>query len=192
MDYILFCIIILLLFYYNFDMLYNTIHNLDNIILNKIYDIKLNLMNISKSKKIQVKFIKVYNDSIEFKKAYENDAAYDIFSYDAGSLNVNEKIKIDTGIKLEIPSDYYAIIYPKSGLSFNNHLKVEIGVIDSTYRGIIYVSLQNNGINKYNVSKHQKIAQIIFKKQENIELVECNTTLSSTERSENGFGSTGL
>jgi dUTP pyrophosphatase len=65
------------------------------------------------------------------------------------------------------------------------------GTIDSDYRGEIGVILINHGEEKFEINRGMRIAQIVFLKLPEIEIIE-SKTLSQTDRGEGGFGSTGL
>ena len=64
-------------------------------------------------------------------------------------------------------------------------------LIDSGYRGDIGVILFNSQYSDYNVEKGDRIAQLVLQKVEDFELVEASD-LNNTDRSEDGFGSTGV
>ena len=104
-------------------------------------------------------------------------------------INPGERILIKTGIKVAIPQGHYGHIKDRSGLAFKNGLHVLAGVIDENYREEIGVVLVNLGKNEYKITKNERIAQMIIKKYErvNIENVE---DLDKTNR-DAGFGSSG-
>ncbi len=100
---------------------------------------------------------------------------------------------IPTGIKMEIPEGYVALVHPRSGLAINHGITVlnSPGTIDSGYRGEICVNLIN--LNSYGpayVIKHgDRIAQVVFQKVETARFKL--GFLSESIRGENGHGSTG-
>jgi dUTP pyrophosphatase len=75
----------------------------------------------------------------------DNAAGYDLFSLYDYKIVGKGKEKIDTGIGMEIPHGYCGRIEPRSSLAWNNHIDVGAGVVDSDYRGRIYVILFNHG-----------------------------------------------
>jgi dUTP pyrophosphatase len=79
---------------------------------------------------------------------------------------------------------------PRSGLAYKHGLDVFAGVIDSGYRGDIGVILFNSQYNSYNISKGDRIAQILIQKVEDFDLVEVDN-LDDSERGIGGFGSSG-
>lgn len=97
---------------------------------------------------------------------------------------------VPTGIRVAIPRDSYARIAPRSGLAARSALDVGAGVVDSDYRGELKVVLFNNGTSAFRVERGARVAQLIVEKIDTSPIVE--STLSSTSRGNNGFGSSGL
>ena len=100
---------------------------------------------------------------------------------------------ISTGVAVEIPAGYELQIRPRSGLAFKHRvLPVNaIGTIDADYRGEMMVGLLNSGTVDFVVEPGMRIAQGVVAKHETVECEEVSE-LSDTERSQGGFGSTGL
>ena len=99
---------------------------------------------------------------------------------------------IPTGIFAEVPAGYEIQVRPRSGLALKKSVTVlnSPGTIDADYRGEIGVILINHG-KEYFVVKHgDRIAQLILNKVEQINWVS-KSSLTSTKRGDNGFGSTG-
>ena len=90
-----------------------------------------------------------------------------------------------------IPNGYYGEICPRSGLAVRNSILAFNGTIDSGYLGIIYVLLFNLSDKEYFIKKGDRIAQIIFKKFENVSFSFCELTFD-TDRGVKGFGSSGV
>ena len=82
----------------------------------------------------------------------------------------------------------YAECKTRSSYVLRN-LSVEGGVIDSDYRGLLYVCIRNHNDTDYLVKQDDKIAQLIFLKCEHPEFNKVEK-LSDTIRGEGGFGST--
>ena len=94
---------------------------------------------------------------------------------------------------MELPAGFEAQVRSKSGLSLKSGIIVlnSPGTIDENYRGEVGVILMNVSDNDYKVELNQKIAQMVINKVEHFK-VEVVEELSSTERGQGGFGSTGL
>ena len=124
-------------------------------------------------------------------KANGSDAGYDLYALEGAIIDKHCHKLIKTGIAMEIPDGYVGLIWPRSGLAYKYGLDVFAGVIDSSYRGDIGVILYNSQYSDYNVEKGDRIAQLVLQKVENFELAEVSD-LNNTDRSESGFGSTGV
>ncbi|BCZ16688.1 dUTP pyrophosphatase [Aviadenovirus bubonis] len=98
---------------------------------------------------------------------------------------------IFTDLAFRIPPGYYGRVAPRSGLASKYCVDVGAGVIDSDYRGNVAVLLINFGEQPYNVSKGDRIAQLILEKIAVPVLCEVSS-LDDTVRGSGGFGSTGV
>ena len=96
--------------------------------------------------------IKEIYDQIKLpKRATRGSAGYDFFSPVDFELKPGETIKIPTGIRVFIESDWVLNIFPRSGLGFKFRLQMNntVGIIDSDYfysdnEGHIFVKLTND------------------------------------------------
>ena len=140
----------------------------------------------------------------------QSDAGFDLFSAEDCSVSPFERRLIKTGIHVAIPDGYYGRIAPRSGLAFKNGIDVMAGVVDSGYRGELKVLLINltkpdfqkneailtyesffGSLNNFKVKKGDRIAQLIIEKCFSPQWEELDV-LPVSERSENGFGSSGV
>ena len=117
------------------------------------------------------------------------DLAADLHAVDNASLAPGETKAIATGIALELPSEYGALVEDRSGLALRG-LTTLAGVIDPGYRGEIKVVLTNLGSEPKHIVAGDRIAQLrLVRRYEAIfEEVE---ELIETPRGTGGFGSTG-
>ena len=99
---------------------------------------------------------------------------------------------IPTGIAIAVPIGYEAQIRPRSGLASKNGITVlnSPGTIDSDYRGEILVMLINHSKKDFEILRGMRIAQMVISKVEQFNLVSVDQ-LDTTERGQDGFGSTG-
>ena len=99
---------------------------------------------------------------------------------------------IPTAITMEIPDNYEGQIRSRSGITAKHGVKVlnSPGTIDSDYRGEIKVILINLGEKEFTILRGMKIAQLVISPYYKILWQE--DVLTSTERNEGGFGSTGV
>jgi dUTP pyrophosphatase len=99
---------------------------------------------------------------------------------------------IATGLYIELPHNHEAQIRPRSGLAYKNGITVlnSPGTIDADYRGEIKVLLINLSDTNFEINNGDRIAQMVIAPivQSTLQNIE---VLSSTQRNEGGFGSTG-
>lgn len=125
-----------------------------------------------------------------FRKAHDSDAAFDIYSDIDVSIYPGENALVSTGIALDM-EDHYATVLSRSGLAKERIFVLNApGLIDTGYKGEIKVILQNLGGNAYSVERGDRIAQIMFHRNYDVYLEETDS-LSSSDRGEGGFGSSG-
>ena len=94
---------------------------------------------------------KVY-DSIELpRRATAGSAGYDFHTPVAIHLEPGRTVKIPTGIRAKMDSDWVLMIFPRSGLGFKFRLQLNntVGVIDSDYyysdnEGHIFIKITND------------------------------------------------
>ena len=103
------------------------------------------------------------------------------------------RVKIPTGLKIEIPEGYEAQVRPRSGLALKSGLTVlnSPGTIDSDYRGELEIILVNLGADDVTIKDGERIAQLVVAPVCRADLLEAES-LERTRRSDAGFGSTGV
>lgn len=84
-------------------------------------------------------------------RATVGSAGYDFVSPVKFTLQPGQTVKIPTGIRVKLLSDWVMKIYPRSGLGFKYKLKLDntVGIIDSDYfysdnEGHIMIKITNN------------------------------------------------
>ena len=107
------------------------------------------------------------------------------------TVKKGERVLIPTGIKIALPFGYEAQVRPRSGLALRHGVTMvnAPGTVDSDYRGEVHVLLINLGERDFNVSRGDRIAQMVISKIEMAEFVEADS-LPDSVRGECGFGST--
>jgi dUTP pyrophosphatase len=99
---------------------------------------------------------------------------------------------VPTGLAVAIPDGYEGQVRMRSGLALKKGLILPNapGTIDSDYRGELCVLVANIGAEPVEISRGDRIAQLVFAPvaRGSLERVE---TLPETSRAEGGFGSTG-
>ena len=124
--------------------------------------------------------------------ATEGAAAVDLCAMEDGIVYAGSSKMFGSGISLEIPEGYAALVLPRSGLASKKGLRPANtpGLIDSDYRGEIKVCLFNDDVVEHTVKKGDRIAQLMFIPYAKAVFHEVDD-LSETERGDGGFGSTG-
>jgi dUTP pyrophosphatase len=108
-------------------------------------------------------------------------------------LAPGERQVIPTGVFLELPEGFHALVLPRSGNAAKAGLTVlnAPGLIDEDYRGEIGVILINLGRESVWIQDGDKIAQLLIQPTLSVPLTEIQD-LSETERGTKGFGSSGV
>ena len=127
------------------------------------------------------------------KRANPTDAGADLHAVENYILHPGDRITVETGLSLAIPSGFYGQIAPRSGLAAKNGVMTMAGVIDSTYVGQVKVLLYNSsqaGSPPIRISTGDRVAQLIILP---ISLAEFSPveSLPETARGQGGFGSSG-
>jgi dUTP pyrophosphatase len=139
---------------------------------------------------MKIKIKKLTETAIVPNFAHDEDAGMDIYSDEEVLIEPKKRVLIKTGVAIEFPKGYVALVWDKSGIAVNKGLTKIAGVIDSGYRGEYKIALFNLGEESVKINKGEKIAQILFHKIEHPEIEVCDD-LTCSSRGENGFGSTG-
>jgi dUTP pyrophosphatase len=140
---------------------------------------------------INIKCKKLLDSASIPTRAYEHDAGWDLYSSERSLVIPSKRRIISTSISLAIPDGYVGLIWPRSGLAVKRGIDVFAGVIDSGYRGEIKVCLYNSSETSVEISKGDRIAQIIFHKLPQTEMLEVDS-LDDSIRGDGGFGSSGV
>ncbi len=123
-------------------------------------------------------------------KANANDAGFDLYSIIDTVIPPKQRKTVRTGIAIQMPDHLAGLIWPRSGLSVKQGIDVLAGVVDSGYRGEIMVCLYNTSDEVVGINTGDRIAQIIFQEVPRVSM-EVHETLGSSQRGDNGFGSSG-
>lgn len=126
--------------------------------------------------------------------AKPGDAGLDLRSTDDIVIEPGQRALIGTGIALAIPQGYAGFVQPRSGLAIKQGMTLvnTPGLIDSGYRGEIrIIALNTDKEHAIAIKRGDRIAQLVIQEVPAVELVEVEE-LSSSERADTGFGSSGL
>lgn len=113
---------------------------------------------------------------------------------DSSKVEPGKSALFRTGLAFEVPEDHVMLAFSRSGMGFKHDLRLSncVGVIDSDYRGELFVKLAYDGPigTDYTVQDQERVLQCVLIEAKQFDIVEV-TNLSETIRGENGGGSTG-
>lgn len=122
----------------------------------------------------------------------EGAGAYDLYSANKEPMTIKQgrRLLVPTKLQMAIPDGYILAIKGRSGLALKG-IDIHNGTIDSDYRGDIGVIVINNSEDNFTVEPNMRIAQCRLEKNIPMEFKSVEQ-LPTTERSEGGFGHSGL
>lgn len=123
-------------------------------------------------------------------------SAMDVAAYLPGNsplvVPAGEHRLVSTGLKVAIPEGYEILVCPRSGLALKKQVTVlnSPGTIDSDYRGVLGVVVQNHSKEYFVIEHNDRIAQIKLMPTLRINWTRVDD-LDATQRGDGGFGHTG-
>jgi dUTP pyrophosphatase len=146
--------------------------------------------------KVKLLIKKIHDDAIIPSFAYETDSGFDLHSITDYIIPPFGRQLVSTGLMFDIPENHEIQVRSKSGLAINQGIFVlnSPGTVDQGYTGEIKVILFNTNNEEITIKKGMKVAQavlcpVVCGKWLNIESV---SDIEDKERSNKGFGSTGI
>ncbi|MEM1056579.1 MAG: dUTP diphosphatase [Bacteroidota bacterium] len=100
---------------------------------------------------------------------------------------------VPTGLQIALPPGTEGQVRPRSGLAAKHGVTVlnSPGTVDADYRGEVKVILINHGREAFEVSRGERIAQMVVARYVPVRLCPVDA-LDETARGTGGFGSTGV
>ncbi len=132
-----------------------------------------------------------HHEAVMPRRAIKGDAGLDLFVCEKTVLEPDVLISAHTGIKIEFPAGFAAIIKEKSGLALKE-IEIKAGVIDHEYRGEVVVLAKNKSKDAVTFLPGQKIAQMLIVPVWTGEPNLVSKVDEDTDRKDGGFGSTGF
>ncbi len=126
-------------------------------------------------------------------RATVHAAGYDVRSAEESvTLEPGEIRLVATGLVMELPEGVECQVRPRSGLALRHGITLpnSPGTIDPDYRGELRIIMQNLGPESVTLERGARIAQLVFARFEEPEVVEVDA-VNETARGTGGFGSTG-
>lgn len=143
------------------------------------------------SNKLNIKIKKLHENAVIPTYSKDGDAGMDL-TITREIENTTFSVSYGFGIAIEIPKNYVGLVFPRSSVR-NQDLILSncVGVIDSGYRGEIQATFKKtDGLDSIKYKVGDRGAQIIIMPYPSVNFTEVDE-LSSTDRGEGGFGSTG-
>lgn len=144
-------------------------------------------------KSVQLKIKLLDKNATAPTRGSEDAAGYDLYAAEEKTIQPRTVEKISTGVAMELPQYTFGAIYPRSGISAKQGLRLAncVGVCDSDYRGPYIIALYNDSPMPQKVNIGDRIAQFVLTPYIPVDSFLVSQDLSETERGEGGFGSTG-
>lgn len=177
----------------------------------------MNYSEIEKTANVyEIRVKKLHPDAVIPTKAHADDAGFDLVAVEDVIIEPGETVLVRTGLAFELPKGFEMQVRPRSGVTLRTKLRVQLGTIDSNYRGEVGVIVDNLNVveggetcgyyrldnvfyldhcikavkGSYFIRKGDRIAQAVIQHLPAVEMVEVEE-LSESERGDGGFGSTG-
>ena len=128
------------------------------------------------------------------KYAHDGDAGADLVCVENVMLAPGERMLVATGVAIALPAGYVGLVHPRSGLANKHGIGIvnTPGTIDSGYRGELKICLINlDPAVPVNLPAGSRIAQLVIQEVTTAKFLQVQD-LDDTERSDSGFGSTGI
>jgi len=133
---------------------------------------------------------KLREDAVIPHKAHETDTGYDLWVLDKHKELDNGVVMYSTGLQIQPPWGLYFEIIPRSSIIKSGYIQANsIGVVDSGYRGELFVPLYKIDKNSPDLELPKKIGQLVLRCINTCEFIE-RDKLHKSHRGEGGFGST--
>lgn len=139
----------------------------------------------------EVKIKKLHPNAVIPTYSKDGDAGMDLTITEIHS-NTTFDITYGFGLAMEIPKGYVGLVFPRSSIRKTDLLLTNsVGVIDSGYRGEIQATFKKTqGATSFMYGIGERGAQIMIIPYPQVKFI-MSDTLSTTERGDGGFGSTG-
>lgn len=126
-------------------------------------------------------------------KQRKQDAAFDLRAEEGGYIPPGTHKLVRTGTQVAIPQGMVGLVCSRSGLAnkFGVAVKNSPGIVDPDYIGDVGVILENSGQENFHYEAGHRIAQLLVLEVPEVTLIN-SETLTSDERGDKGFGSSGV
>lgn len=124
-------------------------------------------------------------------RATSGSAGFDLYATDNHMVWPGARVKIPTGVQMEIPEGYAGFVWPRSGMAIKHGFDILAGLIDSDFKNEVMVAAINHGEGMIEIRRGDRIAQIVFSPV--MTLMEMTDSIAKkSERGTGSFGSSGV
>lgn len=125
-------------------------------------------------------------------RKHEDDAGFDLFVSAETKVETGSIIDVPCDIACQLPENVWGLIVGRSSTSRTHHLLVHPGVIDTGYRGQLFVQVENLGESDFLAEPGMRLGQLIPLPNLAAQMAAIPTVaLAPSARGIGGFGSTG-
>jgi dUTP pyrophosphatase len=148
------------------------------------------------SPQLDLGYSKLRDGVVEPKYNYPSDSGFDLHSTEDLTIPPFGRILVPTGLSFDIKDGYEIQVRSKSGLAIKQGLMVlnSPGTVDNGYTGEVQVIVFNTNNHEVQITKDMKVGQAVLCPVVNGKWVNLTNKqiVTSKDRGDNGFGSTGI
>jgi dUTP pyrophosphatase len=126
-------------------------------------------------------------------RAYSDDAGLDLYTTKGLWVGVGEFVDVPTSLRMQLPPWAWGFLVGRSSTLRKHKLMVNPGIIDTGYRGELFIGVQNLGDKPVRIDEGMRLAQLIVMgnatRRVNPVMEE---DLEPHQRGHAGFGSSGV
>ena len=139
------------------------------------------------SPQLELGYTKLRDGVVEPKYNYPSDSGFDLHSTEDLTIPPFGRILVPTGLSFDIKDGYEIQVRSKSGLN-------SPGTVDNGYTGEVQVIVFNTNNHEVKITKGMKVGQAVLCPVVNGKWVNLTNKqiVTSKDRGDNGFGSTGI
>jgi len=145
---------------------------------------------------VKVQVVRLHPDARLPQRQTKGAACFDLFTVEditipAAAYDTRSHL-IRTGLAVAIPEGYHMKVFLRSSVGLHSRLRLanQTGIIDSDYRGEVFLILENFSPQPFHIPAGTRIAQCLIERNIPVIFEEIDE-LEMTERATGGFGSTG-
>jgi dUTP pyrophosphatase len=145
---------------------------------------------------LELGYTKLRDGVVEPKYNYPSDSGFDLHSTEDLIIPPFGRTLVPTGLSFDIKDGYEIQVRSKSGLAIKQGLMVlnSPGTVDNGYTGEVQVIVFNTNNHEVQITKGMKVGQAVLCPVVNGKWVNLTNKqiVTSKDRGDNGFGSTGI